>query len=262
MASSLVATLPAGPVLWHSASIGIDSRNPEPSSSSVSDKLRKCQRSLFYGAARIAGQRRESGEDRAGVVRGRSLTIRAISSNEFRPGVSIELDNAPWRVQEFLHVKPGKGAAFVRTKLRNYITGNTVERTFRAGENVDEATVVKDVKQYTYSEGNQFVFMDMATFEEIRMDAKALGDGIKWLKEGMECNVLTWKDRVIDVELPINVRLLVTEAEPGLKGDTAGSGATKSVKVETGATVNVPLFVEQDNYIVVDTRTGNYMSRG
>jgi len=170
------------------------------------------------------------------------------------------LDGAPWRVQEFLHVKPGKGAAFVRTKLRNYVTGNTVERTFRAGEQVDEANIAKEAKQYTYMDADQYVFMDMTTFEETRMSASELGDKTKWLKENMECMVLMWNDKVIDVELPITVVVKVTQTDPGLKGDTA-QGGSKPATTETGAVVNVPLFVNHGDMIQVDTRTSQYMSR-
>lgn len=188
------------------------------------------------------------------------LGIYAISSNDFRPGVSIEFDGSPWRILEFLHVKPGKGAAFVRTKLRNYITGNTMEKTFRAGETVEEARVEKDVKQYTYKDADQYVFMDMVTYEESRLNEADLGDMNKWLKEGMECNVLTWNGRVIDVEVPITVKLQVAQTDPGLKGDTA-QGGTKPATLDTGAIVNVPLFVNVGDTILVDTRTGSYMSR-
>ncbi|CAI6010866.1 unnamed protein product [Closterium sp. NIES-65] len=162
---------------------------------------------------------------------------------------------------EFLHVKPGKGAAFVRTKLRNFITGNTVERTFRAGESVDEASVVKDVKQFTYLDGEDFVFMDMVTYEETRVTKAQLGDRVKFLKEGMECNVLTWNDKVIDLELPITLKVKVVQTDPGVKGDTAGGGGTKPAIIETGATVSVPLFIEEGEAITVDTRTGSYMGR-
>ncbi|CAI5475692.1 unnamed protein product [Closterium sp. Yama58-4] len=189
------------------------------------------------------------------------LQIFAISSNDFRVGTSIELDGAPWRVQEFLHVKPGKGAAFVRTKLRNFITGNTVERTFRAGESVDEASVIKDVKQFTYLDGEDYVFMDMVTYEETRVTKAQLGDRVKFLKEGMECNVLTWNDKVIDLELPITLKVKVVQTDPGVKGDTAGGGGTKPATIETGATVSVPLFIEEGEMITVDTRTGSYMGR-
>ncbi|KAL3678364.1 hypothetical protein R1sor_021320 [Riccia sorocarpa] len=185
----------------------------------------------------------------------------ALSSNEFRNGTNIELDGAPWKILEFLHVKPGKGAAFVRTKLRNYVTGNTVERTFRAGENVDEASVVKEMKQFTYKEGDQYVFMDLESYEEVRITDKEIGDRSKFLMEGMECSVLTWNGRVIDIELPVTVKLKVIQADPGVKGDTA-QGGSKIVTVETGATVTVPLFVNQDDIIVIQTKDGSYISRG
>eukprot|EP00475_Leptophrys_vorax_P027265 TRINITY_DN38868_c0_g1_i1.p1 TRINITY_DN38868_c0_g1~~TRINITY_DN38868_c0_g1_i1.p1 ORF type:complete len:234 (-),score=20.64 TRINITY_DN38868_c0_g1_i1:211-912(-) len=197
-----------------------------------------------------------------GIARPRfALRVEALSSNDFRVGTSIELDGAPWRVQEFLHVKPGKGAAFVRTKLRNYVTGNTVERTFRAGEQVSEASVVKDVKQYTYMDGEDYVFMDMVTYEETRVGTSALGDRVKFLKEGMECNVLSWNDKVIDLELPITLKVKVTQTDPGVKGDTAGGGGAKPAVIETGATVQVPLFISEGEEITVDTRTGTYMGR-
>jgi elongation factor P len=189
-----------------------------------------------------------------------TLEVFALSSNDFRNGTNIVLDGVPWRVQEFLHVKPGKGAAFVRTKLRNYITGNTVDRTFRAGESVDEASISKEVKQYTYMDADQYVFMDMVSFEEIRIGANELGDKTKWLKEGMECNVLTWNDKVLDVDLPITVVVKVVQTDPGLKGDTA-QGGSKPATTETGAVVSVPLFVNEGDMIQVDTRKSEYMSR-
>ncbi|KAL2610124.1 hypothetical protein R1flu_028697 [Riccia fluitans] len=185
----------------------------------------------------------------------------ALSSNEFRNGTNIEIDGAPWKILEFLHVKPGKGAAFVRTKLRNYVTGNTVERTFRAGENVDEATVTKEFKQFTYKDGEQYVFMDSETYEEVRVSEKEIGDRSKFLMEGMECSVLTWNGRVIDIDLPVTVKLKVIQADPGVKGDTA-QGGSKIVTVETGAAVSVPLFVNQDDIIVIQTKDGSYISRG
>ncbi|OAY84310.1 Elongation factor P [Ananas comosus] len=161
---------------------------------------------------------------------------------------------------EFLHVKPGKGAAFVRTKVRNYITGNTVEKTFRAGSSIQEANIVKETKQFTYKDGNQFVFMDLASFEECRLNEAEVGDKKKWLKEGMDCNLLFWNGRVIDFELPITVKLTVVDVDPGVRGDTA-QGGSKPATLDTGAVVNVPLFVEVGEEILVDTRTGQYMSR-
>ncbi|KAJ9179662.1 hypothetical protein P3X46_008008 [Hevea brasiliensis] len=186
--------------------------------------------------------------------------ICALSSNDIKVGTNIEVDGAPWRVLEFLHVKPGKGAAFVRTKIRNYVTGNTVEKTFRAGSALEEADVFKETKQFTYKDGAQFVFMDLNTYEEFRLNESDVGDKTKWLKEGMDCNLLFWRGKVIDFELPITVKLTVVGADPGLKGDTA-QGGSKPVTLDTGAVVNVPLFINAGDEILVDTRTGQYMSR-
>jgi len=183
-----------------------------------------------------------------------------ISSNDFRTGMSIELDGAVWRVVEFLHVKPGKGSAFVRTKLKNVQTGNTVDRTFRAGETVPQATLEKRTMQYTYKDAEQFVLMDMETFEEARLNEDQVGAGVKYLKEGMEVNVLFWNGQVLEVELPTTVVLEVTETDPGVKGDTA-TGGTKPAIVETGAQVNVPLFVSIGERIKIDTRNDSYLGR-
>ncbi|XP_047148473.1 elongation factor P [Vigna umbellata] len=190
----------------------------------------------------------------------RFFRIYALTSNDIKVGTNLEVDGAPWRVIEFLHVKPGKGAAFVRTKLKNYITGNTVEKTFRAGSSIDQADVYKETKQFTYKDGAQFVFMDLSTYEEFRLGEKEIGDRTKWLKEGMDCNLLLWNGKVIDVDLPITVKLTVVDVDPGLKGDTA-QGGTKPATLDTGAVVNVPLFVNVGDEILVDSRTGQYMSR-
>lgn len=160
---------------------------------------------------------------------------------------------------EFLHVKPGKGAAFVRTKMRNYVSGNTVEKTFRAGSTIQEASISKETKQFTYKDGPQFVFMDLTTFEESRLNESDVGDKQKWLKEGMDCNLLYWNGRIIDFDLPITVRLTVTETDPG-QGDSA-QGGTKPATLETGAVVNVPSFVDVGDDVLIDSRTGQYMSR-
>lgn len=183
-----------------------------------------------------------------------------ISSNDFRTGVSIELDGSVWRVVEFLHVKPGKGSAFVRTKLKNVQSGNVMERTFRAGETVPQANLEKTVKQFTYKDAEQFVFMDMETYEESRLNSDQIGDRVKYLKEGMEVSVLTWNDQVLEVELPNSVVLEVTETDPGVKGDTA-TGGTKPAIVETGAQVMVPLFITVGEKIKVDTRNDSYLGR-
>ncbi len=183
-----------------------------------------------------------------------------ISSNDFRPGVTIELDGAVWRVVEFLHVKPGKGSAFVRTKLKNVQTGSVVERTFRAGETVPQATLEKRTMQHTYKEADQFVFMDMETYEESRLNESQIGARVKYLSEGMEVNVISWGEQVMDVELPNSVVLEVTETDPGVKGDTA-TGGTKPATVSTGAQVMVPLFVNIGDRIKIDTRNDTYLGR-
>ncbi|XP_077217214.1 elongation factor P (EF-P) family protein [Tasmannia lanceolata] len=193
-------------------------------------------------------------------LRYRYPKIFAFSSNDIKVGSNIEVDGAPWRVIEFLHVKPGKGAAFVRTKMRNYVTGNTVEKTFRAGSTIPEANIMKETKQFTYKDGSQYVFMDLSTYEEIRLNEADVGDKKKWLKEGMDCNLLFWNGRIIDFDLPITVQLTVVDVDPGLRGDTA-QGGTKPATLDTGAVVNVPLFVNIGEEILVDTRTGQYMSR-
>jgi elongation factor P len=183
-----------------------------------------------------------------------------ISSNDFRPGVSIELDGSVWRVVEFLHVKPGKGSAFVRTTLKNVQTGKVLERTFRAGETVPQANLEKSVMQHTYKEGDQYIFMDMATYEESQMSAAQIGDRVKYLKEGMEVNVVRWNEQVLEVELPNSVVLEVVEADPGVKGDTA-TGGTKPAILETGAQVMVPLFISVGERVKVDTRNDTYLGR-
>lgn len=184
-----------------------------------------------------------------------------ISSNDFRPGVSIVLDGSVWRVVEFLHVKPGKGSAFVRTKLKNVQSGSVVERTFRAGETVPQANLEKSTMQHTYKDGDDFVFMDMETYEEARLTAMQIGDRVKYLKDGMEVNVVRWDEQVLEVELPNSVVLEVVQTDPGVRGDTA-TGGTKPAVVETGATVMVPLFISQGERIRIDTRNDTYLGRG
>ncbi|KOP22735.1 elongation factor P [Hapalosiphon sp. MRB220] len=183
-----------------------------------------------------------------------------ISSNDFRPGVSIVLDGSVWRVVEFLHVKPGKGSAFVRTKLKNVQSGSVVERTFRAGETVPQATLEKSTMQHTYKDGDDYVFMDMETYEEGRLSAAQIGDRVKYLKEGMEANVVRWGEQVLEVELPNSVVLEVVQTDPGVKGDTA-TGGSKPATVETGAVVMVPLFISQGERIRIDTRNDTYLGR-
>jgi elongation factor P len=183
-----------------------------------------------------------------------------ISSNDFRPGVTIVLDGSVWRVVEFLHVKPGKGSAFVRTKLKNAQSGSVVEKTFRAGETVPQANLEKSTMQHTYKEAEDFVFMDMETYEEARLSASQIGDRVKYLKEGMEVNVVRWDDQVLEVELPNSVVLEIVQTDPGVRGDTA-TGGTKPAIVETGATVMVPLFITTGERIRIDTRSDSYLGR-
>jgi elongation factor P len=183
-----------------------------------------------------------------------------ISSNDFRTGTSIELDGQVWRVVEFLHVKPGKGSAFVRTKLKNVQSGSVVERTFRAGETVPQAVIEKKDMQHTYRDGDDFVFMDMETYEEVRLSADQIGERVKYLKEEMSVNVVSWQGQILEVELPNSVVLEVTETDPGVKGDTA-TGGTKPAIVETGAQVMVPLFISVGEKIKVDTRSDSYLGR-
>jgi elongation factor P len=183
-----------------------------------------------------------------------------ISSNDFRPGVTIELDGEVWRVVEFLHVKPGKGSAFVRTTLKSAMTGKTLEKTFRAGETLPQAVLEKSSMQHTYKEGDDYVFMDMQSFDEATLTTAQIGTRVKYIKEGMEVNVVRWGDRIIEVELPNTVVLEVIETDPGLKGDTA-TGGSKSAKVETGASINVPLFVNIGDRIKIDTREDTYLGR-
>ncbi|NJM99461.1 MAG: elongation factor P [Phormidesmis sp. RL_2_1] len=183
-----------------------------------------------------------------------------ISSNDFRTGTSIELDGSVWRVVEFLHVKPGKGSAFVRTKLKNVQTGSTVDKTFRAGETMPQAVLEKKTMQHTYKEGDQYVFMDMESYEENRLNEDQIGPVVKYLKEEMEVTVLMWNAQVLEVELPNSVTLEVTQTDPGVKGDTA-TGGTKPAIVETGAQVMVPLFISQGEKIKIDTRNDSYLGR-
>jgi len=183
-----------------------------------------------------------------------------ISSNDFRTGTTIELDGAVWRVIEFLHVKPGKGSAFVRTKLKAVVSGSVVDKTFRAGEMVPQALLEKSKLQHTYMDSDDYVFMDMTSYEETRLTAKQIGESRKYLKEGMEVNVVSWNEKPLEVELPNSVVLEIKETDPGVKGDTA-SGGTKPAILETGAQVMVPLFISIGEKIRVDTRNDSYLGR-
>ena len=183
-----------------------------------------------------------------------------ISSNDFRNGVTIEYDGQVWQVIDFQHVKPGKGSAFVRTKLKNLLSGGTIERTFNAGERVPMARVERREMQYLYQSGGEYTFMDTESYDQMGLSAEQIGDGTKYLKENMVCYVMLYNDVAIGVDLPNSVELTVTVTDPGLKGDTA-AGGSKPATVDTGAIVRVPLFVNPGDRIVVDTRTGQYLGR-
>ncbi len=183
-----------------------------------------------------------------------------ISTNDFKTGLTIEVDGDVYSVVEFQHVKPGKGAAFVRTKLKNVRTGGVIERKFNAGEKVPKARVERREMDYLYKDGELYVVMDRETYEQISLTAEQIGDGVKWLKETMTLGVLFYNGQVIGVDLPFTVQLVVAETEPGIKGDTA-TGGTKNATLETGAVVQVPLFVNEGDILIIDTRTGYYVQR-
>ncbi len=183
-----------------------------------------------------------------------------ISAGEFRNGITFEFEGNVYQIVEFQHVKPGKGAAFVRTKLKNVITGGVVEKTFRPTEKMPKAHIERKDYEYLYTDGELFYFMDQETFEQMPLNAEALGDSLKFVKENMVVKVLSYKGSVFGIEPPTFVELEVTETEPGFKGDTS-TGATKPAVVETGAQINVPLFIDQGDMIRIDTRTGEYMER-
>jgi elongation factor P len=184
----------------------------------------------------------------------------AVDTSQFRNGLRIEIDGEPFEISFFQHVKPGKGGAFVRTKLRNLRTSRVVDQTFRAGERVDEADVEDRRMQYLYQDGDSLVFMDTQSFDQIPFSAEQVGDARRFLKENTEVDVLFWKGRPLQIGLPNFIEAEVTRCDPGLKGDTA-SGATKPATLETGAVLQVPLFVKEGDRIRVDTRTGQYMER-
>ncbi|GAA0482178.1 elongation factor P [Virgibacillus sp. MSP4-1] len=183
-----------------------------------------------------------------------------ISVNDFRTGQTIELDGDIWQVVEFQHVKPGKGAAFVRSKLRNLRNGNIQERTFRAGEKVNTAHLERRNMQYLYASGDVHTFMDQETFDQIELQSSQLEKELNYLKENMQITMLIYEGETIGLELPNTVELEVTETEPGIKGDTA-SGGTKPATLETGLVVQVPFFVNNGDVLVVNTSDGKYVSR-
>lgn len=183
-----------------------------------------------------------------------------ISTNDFRTGLTIEVDGDVYTVVEFQHVKPGKGAAFVRSKLKNMRTGAVVEKTFRAGEKIPRARIDRREMQYLYNDGESYYFMDNNTYEQMMLSKDQLKDSIKYLKDNMIINVLLHNGQTIGIDLPNFVELKVVETEPGVKGDTA-TGATKNAILETGASVQVPLFINVGDVLKIDTRTGEYITR-
>ena len=183
-----------------------------------------------------------------------------IFAGDFRNGTTFELDSQVYRVVEFQHVKPGKGAAFVRTKLKNVIAGTTMEKTFNPSEKVEEVSITTSEMQYLYNDGESYTFMDNNTYEQIELKKEQIEDILPYLLDNMNVRVLSYKGNIFGVEAPTFVELEVTYTEPGIKGSTA-TGTTKPATVETGATFQVPLFVEIGNKIRIDTRTGEYMER-
>jgi elongation factor P len=184
-----------------------------------------------------------------------------ISVNDFKTGLTIELDNDVWQVIDFQHVKPGKGAAFVRSKLRSLRNGGVQEKTFRAGEKVSKAHVEHKKMQYLYASGDDHAFMDTATYEQIELTSTQIEHELKYIKENMEVAVITYNGEILGIDLPNNVELEVTETEPGIKGDTA-SGGSKPATVETGLVVQVPFFVNVGDKLIINTADGKYVSRG
>ena len=184
----------------------------------------------------------------------------AISTADFRTGLTIETDGDIFQIIEFQHVKPGKGGAFVRTKLRNLRTGSVTDKTFRAGERMEQAMIERRTLQFLYRGGDEYTFMDMETFDQTSLPQENIGDGAAYLKPDMEVSVVRYEDELLGVEIPNTVDLAVSETDPGLRGDTA-TGGTKPATLESGALVNVPLFINEGDVIRVDTRTGQYVQR-
>ena len=181
-------------------------------------------------------------------------------TSEFRNGLKILIDGDPFEIIEFQHVKPGKGSAFVRTRIRNLLTGRVLEPTLKSGEKVGKPDMEEKEMQYLYKEGEHYVFMDVKNYEQTHIGEAALGDRKSFLKENMNAHILFWNGRAIVVELPNTVELKVTKCDPGVRGDTV-SGAMKPATLETGYTINVPLFINEGDILKIDTRNGSYVTR-
>ena len=182
------------------------------------------------------------------------------STTDFRMGLKIEIDGTPFEIIEFQHFKPGKGGAMVRTKLRNILNGRVLDNTFRSGEKVERPNLESRDMQFLYHEGEQLVFMDMTTYDQMHMDAEATDGKANYLKDGQECRVLLYNEKPLDIEIPASLVLEVTETEPGAKGDTV-SNVTKPATLETGVVIQVPIFVNIGDRVKVDTRTNGYLGR-
>jgi elongation factor P len=184
----------------------------------------------------------------------------ALATSDFRNGLRIEIEGEPFTIVNFQHVKPGKGPAFVRTKIKNLRNGKVIDKTFRAGEKVGEPDIEERDMQFLYFDGEQLVFMDSQSYDQLPFSAEQVGDARKYLIENLDVSVLFWNGQPINIDLPPFIEAAITECDPGLKGDTA-QGATKPAKLETGAVVAVPLFLKEGERIRVDTRTGEYVER-
>lgn len=183
-----------------------------------------------------------------------------ISAGDFKNGITLDIDGNVYQIMEFQHVKPGKGAAFVRTKIKDVVNGGVLERTFRPTEKFPQARIDRVDMQYLYADGDLHNFMDTSNFEQVALSAEVIGDSLKFVKENETVKICSYNGKVYSIEPPLFVELVITDTEPGFKGDTS-QGATKPATVETGTVVYVPLFVNQDDKIKIDTRTGEYLSR-
>ncbi len=183
-----------------------------------------------------------------------------ISTNDFHTGLTIELDGEVYSIIEFQHVKPGKGAAFVRSRLKNVRSGSTTEKTFRAGEKMSRAIIERKEMEYLYNNGEEYILMDTESYEQLSLSAQQLGESTRYMKENMRLTMMVYKEESIGIELPHSVELTVVETDPGHKGDTA-SGGSKPAKLETGLVVQVPFFINEGDMLRVDTRTGAYLER-
>ncbi len=183
-----------------------------------------------------------------------------VVAGDFKNGVTFDMEGQVMQVIEFQHVKPGKGAAFVRTKLRNVITGAVVEKTFSPTDKYQDARIDRKEMQYLYNDGDLYYFMDMESYEQVPLGVDIIGDSLKFVKEEMICKINSYKEKVFAVEPPMFVELDIIDCEPGVRGDTA-TGATKNATVETGAVIRVPLFIDQGDKVRIDTRTGEYLER-